>query len=94
MSLSANYIVNEAGGIASAGGDMYFQAGYAFKYFNIFVGAGNGWHTSDGDFNLCNLGIGTTKEIKITDSFSIPVIGQVILNPEKEQLYVVVGFSF
>ncbi len=43
---------------------------------------------------LCNVGIGTTKEIKITDSFSIPVTGQVIFNPEKEQLYVVVGFSF
>jgi hypothetical protein len=94
LSLSANYIVNEAGGIASAGGDMYFQAGYAFKHFNIFVGAGDGWHTSDGEFNLCNLGIGTSKEIRITDSFSIPVNGQVILNPEKEQLFVVVGFSF
>lgn len=94
LSLSANYIVNEAGGIASAGGDMYFQAGYAFKYFNIFVGAGDGWHTSDGEFNLCNLGIGTSKEIRITDTFSIPVNGQVILNPEKEQLFVVVGFSF
>ncbi len=94
LSLSANYIVNEAGGIASAGGDMYFQAGYAFKHFNIFVGAGDGWHTSDGEFNLCNLGIGTSKEIRITDSFSIPVNGQVILNPEKEQLFLVVGFSF
>jgi hypothetical protein len=94
LSLSANYIVNEAGGIASAGGDMYFQAGYAFEHFNIFVGAGDGWHTSDGEFNLCNLGIGTSKEIRITDSFSIPVNGQVILNPEKEQLFVVVGFSF
>ncbi|MBN1789151.1 MAG: hypothetical protein JW830_01555 [Bacteroidales bacterium] len=94
LSLSANYIVNEAGGIASAGGDMYFQAGYAFEHFNIFVGAGDGWHTSDGEFNICNLGIGTSKEIKITDSFSIPVNGQVILNPEKEQLFVVVGFSF
>lgn len=94
LSLSANYIVNEAGGIASAGSDMYFQAGYAFKHFNIFVGAGDGWHTSDGEFNLCNLGIGTSKEIRITDSFSIPVNGQVILNPEKEQLFVVVGFSF
>lgn len=94
LSLSANYIVNEAGGIASVGGDMYFQAGYAFKHFNIFVGAGDGWHTSDGEFNLCNLGIGTSKEIKITDSFSVPVNGQIILNPEKEQLFVVVGFSF
>ena len=94
LSLSTNYIVNEAGGAESAGGDIYFQAGYAFKYFNIFLGAGDGWHTSDGEFALCNLGIGTSKVIKITDTFAIPVNGQVILNPEREQLYVVVGFSF
>jgi hypothetical protein len=94
LSLSANYILNEAGGAASMGGDMYYQAGYAFTYFNLFVGAGNGWHTSDGKFALCNLGIGTSKTIKLTDSFSIPVSGQVILNPEREQLFVVVGFSF
>ena len=35
---------------------MYFQAGYAFKHFNIFAGAGDGWHTSDGKFALCNVG--------------------------------------
>jgi hypothetical protein len=93
LSLSANYIVNKAGYAGSAGGDMYFQAGYAFKYFNIFLGAGDGWHTSDGDFAICNLGIGTSKIIKVTDTFSIPVNGQVILNPEREHLYVVVGFS-
>lgn len=94
LTLSANYIVNEAGGAASVGGDKYFQAGYAFKHFSLVMGAGDGWHTSDGDFNICHIGIGTTKVIKITDSFSIPVTGQVIFNPEREQLYVVVGFSF
>ena len=94
FNLSANYIVNQAGGAGSAGGDMYFQAGYSFTYFNLFVGAGDGWHTSDGKFALCNVGLGTSKIINLTDTFSIPVNGQVILNPEKEQLYVVVGFSF
>jgi hypothetical protein len=54
---------------------------------------GDGWHTSDAEIAVCNLGIGTSKTIKITDSFSIPVTGQVVLNPEKEQLYMVVGFS-
>ena len=39
-SAECKYIVNEAGGAASAGGDMYFQAGYAFKDFNLFAGAG------------------------------------------------------
>jgi hypothetical protein len=94
LSLSANYIINEAGGAGSAGGDMYFQAGYAFNHFNLFAGAGDGWHTSDGEFALCNVGIGTSKVINLFEKFSIPVNGQVILNPEKEQLYVVVGFSF
>jgi hypothetical protein len=94
LSLSANYIINEAGVAGSAGGDLYFQAGYAFKDFNLFAGAGDGWHTSDGEFALCNVGIGTSKTIKLSETFSIPVNGQVILNPEKEQFYLVVGFSF
>lgn len=94
VSLSANYILNQAGAAGSVGGDMYFQAGYSFTHLNIFIGAGDGWHTSDGKFDLCNIGIGTTKEIRLSENFSIPVSGQVILNPDREQLYVVVGFSF
>jgi uncharacterized protein (TIGR02001 family) len=94
LSLSANYIVNEAGGALSSGGDTYFQAGYAFEKLNISIGAGNGWHTADPDkFAVCHIAVGTSKTIKITDTFSVPVSGSVILNPDKEQLYVVVGFS-
>lgn len=94
LSLSANYIFNEAGGAASAGGDKYFQATYNFKNFNLFLGAGDGWHTSDGDFAVCNVGLGTSKTIEITDKFSIPVTGQLIVNPEKKQMFMVVGFTF
>jgi hypothetical protein len=96
--LNGNYTLNQAGGAGSMGGDMYFQAGYTFKYFNLFIGAGDGWHTYDpateeDKFAVCNLGIGTTKKIKVTDSFSIPLIGQIIFNPDKEQMFVVVGFT-
>lgn len=93
LSLSANYILNKAPLPASAGKDKYFQAAYAFQNFNITVGAGDGWHTSDGKFMVCNVGIGTGKVIKLSDSFSIPVTGQVIFNPERNQLFMVVGFS-
>ncbi len=93
FSLSANYILNEAGGMESLGGDMYFEAGYSFKNVSLFIGAGDGWHTSDGNFNVCNIGIGTGKEIRITDSFSIPVTGQVVLNPDTKSLYLTVGLS-
>ncbi|KAF0238796.1 MAG: hypothetical protein FD181_797 [Prolixibacteraceae bacterium] len=93
LSFSANYILNEAPVPASSGADLYFQAGYAFENFNISIGAGNGWHTSDTEFNICHVTIGTTKTIEITDKFSIPVSGSVVLNPDKEQLFVVVGIS-
>jgi hypothetical protein len=93
LSLSANYILNEAGGAATMGKDMYYEAGYAIGNTGLFVGAGDGWHTIDGKFGLCNLGLSTGKAIKVTDSFSIPINGSVILNPEKEQFYVVVGIS-
>lgn len=96
LSISANYILNDAsmGGPANSGSDMYFELGYAFEYFDIFVGAGDGWHTSDAEFAVCNVGISTSSDIKITDSFSLPVSGAVIVNPEKEEFNLVVGISF
>ena len=93
VSLAANYILNEAGGAASAGGDMYYEIGIAAGSVDLFLGAGDGWHTPDGEFGVCNLGIGTSKEIQITDSFSLPVSGSAILNPTTEQFFIVVGIS-
>jgi hypothetical protein len=93
LSLSANYVLNKAGGIESDGGDIYLEAAYSFKYFGVFLGAGNGWTTTDGDFAICNIGIQAEKEIKITDNFSVPVTGQVVFNPDGRSLFVVVGFS-
>jgi hypothetical protein len=103
LSLQANYIINDAsnGGPANkaGGGDMYFEAAYAFDNFGVFVGAGNGWHTADDDngddvFAICNIGIKASKDLKFTDSFSLPVFGALSLNPDKEELNLVVGFSF
>jgi len=98
FSFQANYIINEAGGIGSHGGDKYFQAGYNINPVSLFIGAGDGWHTANPEtgedsFAVCNLGLGITKSIKITDSFSIPVNGQLIYNPDKEQMFLVAGFS-
>ncbi len=97
--LEADYVLNEAGGAGSLGGDLYFEAGVSFDYFSIFMGAGNGWHTYDpsedeGAFNVCNIGLEVSKDIVITDSFSIPVIGQLIFNPDSETMFLVAGFTF
>jgi uncharacterized protein (TIGR02001 family) len=93
LSLAGNYFFNEAGGAGTAGGDLYFEAGYGFENVDFFVGAGDGWHTPDGEFGVVALGVGTSKEIKITDTFSIPLSGSAILNPTTEQFYIVVGIS-
>jgi uncharacterized protein (TIGR02001 family) len=93
LSLGANYILNQAGGAATAGGDKYFEVGYAFEKFSIFAGAGDGWHTPDAKFAVCNVGISTTKTIKITDSFSLPLKATAILNPKTEQFFLVAGIT-
>lgn len=90
LSLSANYIF--AGG-GSAGDDVYFQLGYDVGQANLFIGGGDGWHSTDTEFTIVNIGVGTSKEIEITDSFSLPVSGAVILNPDTEQFYITAGIS-
>ena len=99
FSIGANYFLNEAGGAGTDGGDMYFELGYSFKNFGVFVGGGNGWHTveadaDESDFNVCNIGITASKEIAITEKYALPVSGSLILNPDTEQFHVVVGISF
>lgn len=93
LSIGANYILNEAGGAATAGGDKYFELGYAFNKFSIFAGAGDGWHTPTGDFGFVNIGISSSKEIKVSDTFSIPVKVTAILNPTTEQFFLVAGIT-
>ena len=44
-------------------------------------------------FAVTNLALKATKEIKVTDSFSIPVFGQVVANPCSQKAYLVLGFT-
>ncbi|MBQ4276704.1 MAG: hypothetical protein II750_01205 [Bacteroidaceae bacterium] len=44
-------------------------------------------------FAVTNLSIRATKEIKVTESFSIPVFGQVTANPRSQKAYLIVGFT-
>jgi len=94
FSIGANYMLNEAPGAGTAGGDMYFELGYSFESVSLFAGGGDGWHTSTGDFALCNVGLTVSKEIQITEKFVLPLSGSMIWNPDKEQYYVVAGISF
>ena len=42
---------------------------------------------------VTNLSLRADKEIKVTDSFSIPIFGQVIANPCSQKAYLVLGFT-
>ncbi len=44
-------------------------------------------------FAVTNLTLRATKDIKITDSFSIPIFGQVTGNPCTQKAYLVLGFT-
>jgi hypothetical protein len=74
--------------------DTYLEAGYGIGNVSLFVGAGNGQYTSDGGFMVCNVGVKATEELKITETFSIPMNGSVILNPSTQAFHIVVGVSF
>jgi hypothetical protein len=94
FSISANYMLNEAGLAGTDGGDMYFELGYAFKDVIVFIGAGDGWHSGDGEFALVNIGLSAVREITLTDNFSLPLTGSIIMNPDMEQFHTVIGASF
>ena len=44
-------------------------------------------------FAVTNVSLKATKEIKVTDTFSIPVFGQVVGNPCSQKAYLVFGFT-
>jgi len=73
--------------------DMYIEAGYAFGDVSVFVGAGDGQYTDDGEFMLANVGMSYSTALSL-GSFDLPLTGSVILNPSTGGFYTVVGVSF
>ena len=67
-----------------AGVDWTATAG-AVPYATTFYGTTG--------FAVTNLSLRATKDIKVTDSFSIPIFGQVTGNPCSQKAYLVLGFT-
>ena len=44
-------------------------------------------------FAVTNLSLRATKDIKVTDSFSVPIFGQVVANPCSQKAYLVFGLT-
>ena len=67
-----------------AGVDWTATAG-AVPYATSFYGTSG--------FAVTNVSLKATKDIKVTDSFSIPIFGQVVGNPCSQNAYLVFGFT-
>ncbi len=50
--------------------------------------------SQEAGLNICNISLTTGKDIKVTDSFSLPVSGSVIVNPMTENVSFVAAVSF
>jgi hypothetical protein len=76
----------------------YVEAGVPFKLGGLDMSAELGFTPWEGlysdKFNVVNMAVGASKEIKITDSFSLPAFTKVIVNPYSERTYFVFGVSF
>lgn len=76
----------------------YFEASYTLPVrsvnIDLILGA-TPWEGAYSDgFALINASIKASKEITITDSFSLPVFTQAILNPDTKDVFLVFGMSF
>ncbi|MFH2143223.1 MAG: hypothetical protein ABIJ97_12425, partial [Bacteroidota bacterium] len=77
----------------------YAEINYAFKHLNVFAGFNivqpnrklgeTGFY---GDYvGFVNIGCEASKEIKITDNYSLPLSVSFITNPQSEKVFLVVG---
>ena len=77
----------------------YFEVSVPFKLVSVDWTATAGAvpyattsYGTDG-FAVTNLALRATKDIKVTDSFSIPIFGQITANPCSQKAYLVFGFT-
>lgn len=76
----------------------YFEIGHYGQVgsvnYRVFMGL-TPWEGFYGDdFGVVNLGIKVRKKVFITERFGLPLSASFILNPQKENVYLVFGISF
>jgi hypothetical protein len=93
-----DYYTAKDDGSAGRSYSTYIEAAYPFAIKAVNLEAALGFTPWEGYYapkaSVVNLSLKATKEIKITDSFSLPVFGQVITNPRSEDIFFVFGVSF
>ena len=77
---------------------LYIEAGFSVGVVDVALGYGSddeeaAWYANGGS-GLVNVSLGGSKDIKITDDYSLPVFGSLIYNPDAETAFLVFGMSF
>jgi hypothetical protein len=102
LSLSWNTIFAGADGVnakAVKAYSTYVEASYPFAIKEVALDAAIGlspWETSfyaSNGFSVVNISLKASKEIKVTNSFTLPLFGQLIVNPRSEDAFFVVGVT-
>lgn len=77
----------------------YISFEYAAKHFSPFVALtpgdgyyGDGYGGATG-FGIVNVGFLTTKKLKLSENFSLPLKAKLYLNPQKEDIYLVFSIT-
>lgn len=52
------------------------------------------YYANTNGFAICDISLGTSNEIKITEEYSLPVFGKVSFNPAASKAYLTFGISF
>ena len=103
ISVATNFggaIKYDDGGDEKSAYSTYVELSYGTTVGNVelglFAGAvfadDNSYYLTDGS-GLINIGLSAAKEIKLSESFSLPVNAALIINPDAENIYLTFGFS-
>ncbi|MDH3244567.1 MAG: hypothetical protein OEM26_08125 [Saprospiraceae bacterium] len=70
----------------------------ASENIEVYLEGGNGWYSLEDDgeedkFALVSLGLTYSKEIQISEKFSLPVFGTFAMNPNLDKPFIVFGIS-
>ncbi len=77
---------------------LYIEAGTTIAGMDLAIGYGSdaagAFYVGDEDSGLVNVSLGGSKDIVITEDYSLPLFGSFIYNPTAEAAFMVVGLSF
>ena len=77
---------------------LYVEAGFGLGAVDFAIGFGSdsadAFYVGAGESAICNVSLGYSKEIKITDDYSLPLFSSFIFNPKSEAAFIVFGASF